>query len=936
MAIASSILRILSTDLESDSSLLARYIGMRDETAFTALYHRHGPMVRTVCHRYCRDSHLAADAEQGVWLVLAQKAAVVSRPDRLANWLFGVAIRVARKAAVAANRNAVPSVPIGSAPDTSVSVMAIELLRVLDEELAALPEDDRLPLVLCYLEGQTQDEAARACGTCVRTLRRRLNRGREALRRRLERRGIAPAAGFAAIAVVSDAVGAVASLPQVALGCGSVPSSLPPWLSEELAMRSTTWWAQAIAVASLGLVTAAAVAAVLIEDVRPIPTTIAKTAAPVVETPPADLPKGAIARLGSAAFRHPGEVQGLAFTADNRRLSAIGPSAVSRWTVPDGRIVVSAGDREKGYRHLSVIAPDGKLAVELFNREKDAPDGVLYAARVTDLATGRSLGEFQATYGENQPGPYSLHGAISPDGSILAIQYCAEVSLYSLPDGKLLRRLADESRIFRHLVFTPNGKQLIVGSLDKLSLTVWDVKTGANLKTLNADGVGTGGLSISPDGKTVVAVGNRQEREKLPEGGTRSTDHAEAEFVVWDLESTKLLRRIAADAPVKSIHCLTDGTAIGVVEPAETLGKSALRKWRLSDGKLLWSAAADQWIHVAATSHDGALLATVAGDGIVRLWDAATGKVRPLAEGHTRMIDSVAFSADGKSVRTTDSLETRTWDAATGRSKERLASPEFFGEQWDSAGRILAGITKMNDSRLAITVLDTVTGKKLLTVTDPGQKKEFSDSGFALSADGTHLALPVMKDKLLHMQFWDVSTAKLVWDVAMPADWTPRKVVITTDGQVLAGYTDLIALDAGTGKQLARWDLVKSDVLPVDESNNTHLYPSRDGRTLAFVIQNVGIFLVDSRTGKLARRIDTNDEVHWPLSFSADGSRFATSNAFGDTGIRIWETATGKLLGRLDGSPSRVLAIAFSPDGRRLASGSIDGTALVWDVTGIK
>jgi WD40 repeat protein len=102
------------------------------------------------------------------------------------------------------------------------------------------------------------------------------------------------------------------------------------------------------------------------------------------------------------------------------------------------------------------------------------------------------------------------------------------------------------------------------------------------------------------------------------------------------------------------------------------------------------------------------------------------------------------------------------------------------------------------------------------------------------------------------------------------------------------------------------------------------------------VIQNVGIFLIDSRTGKLVRRIDTPDDTHWPLAFSPDGSRFATSTAWTDTGVRVWETATGKLLGRLDGSPSRVLQIAFSPDGRRLATGGEDGTVLIWAMPGAR
>jgi WD40 repeat protein len=868
-------------------------------------------------------------------MILARKAASLSRPDRLANWLFGVAVRVARKAA-SASHAAISDVPLRSVPDASVSVMAVELLRVLDEELSALSEDDRLPLVLCYLEGLTQDEAARVCGTCVRTLRRRLNRGREALRRRLERRGIAPAAGFAALAVAAD-TGAISACPPTIPPSGSIPSSLSPWLSKELAMSSTSWWVRASLAATIGVVAMTAFAAAWIEREKPVvPAVATNAAAPIVEAPPADLPKGAIARLGSASFRHPGEVDRLAFAKDDRELSAIGPSAVSRWAMPDGQVLLPAGARDKGSRHLSVACPNGKIAVELFNRDKDDPDGTLYSARVTDLTTGRPLGEFLATYGEGQAGPYSLQGAISVDGSTLAIQYCAEVSLYTLPEGKLLRRLTDEGRVFRHVVFTPDGKQLIVGSLDKQSLTTWDVATGAKQKTLDADGSGTGGLSVSPDGKMVVAAGNRQDRVKQPQGGTRSTDYAETEFAVWDLEAGKLLRRISSDSPVKSLHCLSGGNVIGIVEPAETFGRSALRKWQLSDGKLLWSAGADQWIWHAAASHDGALLATVAQNGIVRIWDTATGKVRPLPAGHTLMVESIAFAADGKTVRTTDSIDMRTWDAATGHAKERRNHAELFtSARWDSSGRIAAGITKGSDSRLAVTVFDAVVGKNLLTVTDPGREKGV-EQGFALSADGKRLALPVTKDKSTRMQLWEVSSAKLVWDVAMPADWTPGSVVVTSDGKLIAGYTDLITLDAATGKQLARWDLVKSEVLPDDESRNTHLYPSRDGRTLGFVIQNVGVFLVDSRTGKLLRRIETKGEVHWPLSFSADGLRFATSNAFGDTGIRIWETATGKLLGRLDGTPSRVLEIAFSPDGRRLAAGSIDGTALVWDVAAIK
>ncbi|HJZ57021.1 MAG TPA: RNA polymerase sigma factor [Gemmataceae bacterium] len=268
MAIASSLRRLLTTDsgLESDAVLLARFAERRDEAAFATLLARHGPMVRAVCRRHCRDPHLAADAEQGVWLVLARRAAAMSRPDRLAGWLFGVAVRIGRKVAAGAIRVG-PRPARATAPDVAVGVMAEELLRVLDEELAALPEAERVPLVLCYLEGRTQDEAARACGTCVRTLRRRLDRGREALRRRLERRGVAPAAALGALAVVPCAAPASTDVLAVALADGPAPSSLSPWIAEELAMVRATWWTRVALLAGLG--TALVAASVWARDDKP-------------------------------------------------------------------------------------------------------------------------------------------------------------------------------------------------------------------------------------------------------------------------------------------------------------------------------------------------------------------------------------------------------------------------------------------------------------------------------------------------------------------------------------------------------------------------------------------------------------------------------------------------------------------------------------------
>ena len=88
----------------SDAELLARFVtgrgGLAAEAAFAALVDRHGPMVLGVCRRVTGDRHAADDAFQAVFLVLARKAHAVrlGADDSLGRWLYGVSLRVARRA----------------------------------------------------------------------------------------------------------------------------------------------------------------------------------------------------------------------------------------------------------------------------------------------------------------------------------------------------------------------------------------------------------------------------------------------------------------------------------------------------------------------------------------------------------------------------------------------------------------------------------------------------------------------------------------------------------------------------------------------------------------------------------------------------------------------------------------------------------------------
>ena len=194
----------------SDSDLLKRFALARDESAFEALVQRHGPMVQGVCRRILGDAHEAEDAFQAVFLVLVRKSASVRRPELLANWLYGVAFRIARKARIRAIRKEIRERRAGKMPtqEQFLDLEWAELKAVLDEELSQLPEKYRAPLVLCYLRGQTNAEAAAQLGWPPGSMSEWLARGRELLRKRLNRRGLTLSAGLLAILLLQKAASA--------------------------------------------------------------------------------------------------------------------------------------------------------------------------------------------------------------------------------------------------------------------------------------------------------------------------------------------------------------------------------------------------------------------------------------------------------------------------------------------------------------------------------------------------------------------------------------------------------------------------------------------------------------------------------------------------------------------------------------------------------
>ncbi len=193
----------------TDGELLERFRSCdleAAELAFAALIERHGPMVLRVCQSVLHEPHDAEDAFQATFLILVRRAPSIRKQGLVGSWLHGVAFRVAscQKAASARRRRherraAEQSYSIAHHEDRQ------EVVSVLHEELDRLPEKYRAPLVLCNLECLSHEQAASQLSWPVGTVRSRLARGRERLRSRLLRRGLAPSGALMASAILGEA-----------------------------------------------------------------------------------------------------------------------------------------------------------------------------------------------------------------------------------------------------------------------------------------------------------------------------------------------------------------------------------------------------------------------------------------------------------------------------------------------------------------------------------------------------------------------------------------------------------------------------------------------------------------------------------------------------------------------------------------------------------
>jgi RNA polymerase sigma factor (sigma-70 family) len=792
---------------DSDRELLERFVGSGDQDAFALLVDRHGPLVQRVCRRVLGDAHLADDAFQATFLLLARKAASLSNADAVGSWLFGVARRMSLATRRQRGRETVPLTQDLDTPVPEERREADTLLVILEEELARMPDHLRAPLIACYLQGQTQDEAALALGWSLSTLRRRLEEGRELLRSRLATRGSSLPACLLAGALLPALQPVPATLRAVLLALvagGPVPASV----ATLLALGGTsTWLLKSVLIVAGFLVLLGLGYAATRLAVPPAPQPVALPE-PGPEAPGGafhawvdPLPASAVTRLGTTAFRHgtggyfrggmPEGLAGVGFQPDGTIVS-VGGERVRFWEPQTGRELHR--DRailtpRAGPQYMHLLPAAGQLIVP----ESDEAGFPQPVFTLWDLQEGRPQRNVRLAAEPVDPRVFGV-SAVAAGGQAYAVldHITQGVARIWHADGSLRSRLDAHFDRNDRIFLTPDGGTAITVEVSQ-RIRTWDTFTG-KMRRQFGGGLGVPAAALlSPDGRWLAIAGKNRDLNPVVR--------------LWDLSGepsmSELLWPDLAGWPGTYAH-LAFSADSGTLAAAAYLAGRPLHfaTWSLpGEEAVFWQAPVRSCPPTSLAIDPQRHRLVMGGFSVLRLFDSTSGQELTPTDTHITGLRAVEFSPEGDRVISTDrSEEVREWDAATGQLLHvRPADPPVGGPSVDFPRFDLDIYTMLGARPGSGIPFGTITRKSF-----PMTAPQLIARTFDRSPDGKCLALtfaeePPTRKEVSRIVLLDLATRQVRWELRT-AEPPSMAVCFSPDGKRLAvGTTKVLLLDAATG-----------------------------------------------------------------------------------------------------------------------------------------
>ncbi|WP_189874851.1 TIR domain-containing protein [Streptomyces bluensis] len=629
---------------------------------------------------------------------------------------------------------------------------------------------------------------------------------------------------------------------------------------------------------------------------------------------------------------------------------------------PDGELL-AVGSEDGG-----VLVCDAVTGTAL--RTLQGHTGRVYAVKFRDrvLATGSADGTvrlWDPVSGRCRHGLRIHPGGVWPvvldaDGSLLATGDAdGVVTLWDTASGTPLHRLPGHSAPVYTVAFGPDGTTLVTGDASA-AVRLWDLATGRRLGELPGHRGAVFRARFSPDGRLLatgdmgdgqgagtVRVWDVTERRVLHEftghpGRVYTLDfHPGGRFLVsGDTEGDVRLWDLVAGGPAGLLGGCRGAVYQVLFDPDGTLlaaGDSAgvVRLWRIdaeadpvSGGSPVAVPLSRQpsehrgsvWVCKFRPGGDtpaldtGSLLVTGGNDGVVRIWDPATGQGRRILRGHGRRIGTVSFSADGSMLAAggNDGV-VGVWHTTSGRRLRELTG---------QGDRLVSAVFSPGGSLLGTASSD---GDMYLWNAATGEYQREMDVetdhvwAEAFSPDGELLATANDDDTV---RLWYRATGAHVTTIGEHFGRV-RSIAFRSDGAVLATGCD--------DRKVRIWDLADRRITAVLDGHTDRVYAvafAPDGSWLASASWDG--HAVIWHDGAAAHRLTGHTGKLWTAA--AHPMRPLLATAGDDRTVRLWDAHTGRETAALTGHTGRVLAMAFSPDGSLLASGGEDGTVRLWNV----